>query len=362
MKRRWLPDWVTSFKDRHGKTRYRFRRKGFRQHCFVHAPGTPEFMAEYQSCLDGIAAEPVRPGADRFTPGSFDDLISRWYVSGEFEKIRDRTKTVYRNDIERWRRRYGSAMVCDLSPKHVVAMMAERLPHKTSANNLRKRLGQLMQFAISIELATSNPVRAVKPYEIEGDGHHSWTDDEIAQYEARHPLGTQARLMFDLLLWTGQRRGDVRTLGPVHVKGNRLEFYQEKRKGKKALSIPIMAPLAESILATPTGKFTFLVTRSGTAYGRDSIGNLFAGWCAEAGLTNCSAHGLRKAAARRLAEAGCTNQEIKSWTGHDTDAEVSRYTKAASDKTLSDAAAVRLMANLAERLANNADKSLKTKG
>lgn len=310
-------------------------------------------MIEYRACLDGIAAEPVRAGADRYPPGSFDDLISRFYVSPDFLALRDRTKLVYRNDLERWRSKYGKALVRDLRPSHVEQMLAERLPHKTSANNLRKRLSQLITYAVRLELAASNPVTATKPFEIEGDGHHSWTEEEIAQYEARHAVGTKARLMFDLLLWTGQRRGDVRTLGPVHVKGNRLEFYQEKRKGKKFLSIPIMIPLAESILATETGPFCFLVTGKGTPFGRDSIGNYFARWCKEAGLSNCSAHGLRKAAARRLAEAGCSNQEIKSWTGHDTDSEVARYTKAASDKVLSDAAAARLMANLAKKLANS---------
>jgi integrase len=44
------------------------------------------------------------------------------------------------------------------------------------------------------------------------------------------------------------------------------------------------------------------------------------------GLT---AHGLRKAAARRLAEAGCTALQIAAITGHKTLKEVSRYTAAA---------------------------------
>jgi len=49
-------------------------------------------------------------------------------------------------------------------------------------------------------------------------------------------------------------------------------------------------------------------------------------------LRNCSAHGLRKAAARRLAEAGCTEHEIAAITGHASLREVQRYTKAADQK------------------------------
>ncbi len=68
----------------------------------------------------------------------------------------------------------------------------------------------------------------------------------------------------------------------------------------------------------------------------------------------------RKAAARRFAEAGCSNQEIKAWTGHTTDSEVARYTAAADQRTLSDTAADKLLANLAERLAKDVAKALKS--
>jgi len=53
-----------------------------------------------------------------------------------------------------------------------------------------------------------------------------------------------------------------------------------------------------------------------------------------AGLRHCSAHGLRKAAARRLAEAGCTAHEIAAITGHASLNEVQRYTRAADQQKL----------------------------
>ena len=54
-----------------------------------------------------------------------------------------------------------------------------------------------------------------------------------------------------------------------------------------------------------------------------------------AGLpARCVTHGLRKAAARRLAEAGCSANEIASITGHVTLEEVARYTRAADQKKL----------------------------
>ena len=289
-------------------------------------------------------------------PGSFDDLISRYYRSPDFLDPSDRTREVYRGVIERWRAKYGKAKVRDLEPRHVADMMAKMMPHRTAANMLRKRLRALMQFAIRQGMATNNPVLATKPYKVDSGGFHTWTEDEIERYEAKHPVGTKARLALDLMLWTGQRGGDARVMGPQHIVNKRLIVTQEKTGA--TVSLPILPSLARSIMATKSSALVFLLSAHGKPYSRKSFGQRFRKWCDEAGLSNCSAHGLRKAAARRFAEAGCSNQQIKSWTGHTTDSEVARYTAAADQQALSDSAAEMLMANLAQRLAIESNNPL----
>lgn len=357
MSKRWLPNWVSEYHDRHGKARYRFRRKGYAQYLFKNAPGTEGFRQEYEACKSGIAAERIDPGMDRIVPGTFNDLIARYYRSPEFLDPGARTQVVYRGVIERWRPKYGNAKVRDLQARHIADMMAEMLPHRTAANMLRKRLRALMDFAIRQGMAQSNPVAATKPYRIESEGFHTWSEDEIAQYQDRHPIGTKARLALDLMLWTGQRGGDARIMGPAHVSNSRIRITQEKTGA--TVSLPILAPLAASILAVKSGALVYLISEHGKPYSRKGFGNKFRQWCDEAGLPQCSAHGLRKAAARRFAEAGCSNQQIKAWTGHTTDSEVSRYTAAADQVTMADAAAVKLMANLQQGLANESSKALK---
>lgn len=356
MRKRWLPKWVSDYKDRHGKPRYRFRRKGYAQYLFQHAPGTEGFRQEYKACIDGIAAEAIQPGSDRIVPGTFDDLISRYYRSPDFLDPSDRTREVYRGVIERWRVKYGKAVVRDLQARHVEQMMAEMMPHRTAANMLRKRLRALMQFAIRQNMATTNPVAATKPYKVDSEGFHTWSEEEISRYEERHPIGTKARLALDLMLWTGQRGGDARVMGPGNIRNKRLVITQEKTGA--TVSLPILPALAQSILAVKSGALVFLISEHGKPYSRKGFGNKIRQWCDEAGLPQCSAHGLRKSAARRFAEAGCSNQQIKSWTGHTTDSEVARYTAAADQQALSDAAAELLMANLAQRLANDDNNPL----
>jgi integrase len=173
-------------------------------------------------------------------------------------------------------------------------------------------------------------------------------------------MGRKRTFAFDLMLWTGQRGGDARVMGPQHVRNKRLIVTQEKTGA--TVSLPILAPLAQLIMAVRSSAMVFLLSEHGKPFSRKGFGNKFRQWCDEAGLPHCSAHGLRKAAARRFAEAGCSNQQIKAWTGHTTDSEVSRYTAAADQALLSNAAAELLMANLRDRLANGAHNSLEGNG
>ncbi|MCC5967754.1 MAG: tyrosine-type recombinase/integrase [Natronohydrobacter sp.] len=93
---------------------------------------------------------------------------------------------------------------------------------------------------------------------------------------------------------------------------------------------------------TPMSNLMFLMTEYGKPFSVNGFGNWMRKRCDEAGLPNCTSHGLRKACARRLAEVGCSNQEIKAITGHETEAEVTRYTKAADQKIMAKNAMVRL--------------------
>ncbi|TDJ63713.1 MAG: integrase, partial [Proteobacteria bacterium] len=166
------------------------------------------------------------------------------------------------------------------------------------------------------------------------DGFHAWTHEEIAQFEAKYDIGTKERLAFSLLLFTAQRRSDIVEMGRQHVKDGWMTVIQQKT-GKR-IEIPVLDELQRIIDASKTGDLTYLVTKYGKAYDKDGFGNWFRDKCDEAGLPQCSAHGLRKAAASHLADIGCTVHEIMSITGHNTITGVQPYTKAAQQKQLAE--------------------------
>jgi integrase len=87
-----------------------------------------------------------------------------------------------------------------------------------------------------------------------------------------------------------------------------------------------------------TGAKTYLLNGLGNPFTKAGLGNKMREWCDDAGLPQCSAHGLRKAAARRAAELGASNQELKAVGGWTTDQQVSVYTEAASRKKMAKSA------------------------
>ena len=144
-------------------------------------------------------------------------------------------------------------------------------------------------------------------------------------------METRAGLALALLLYTGQRRSDAVRIGQQHVKGGRILVRQQKTG--RALAIPMHPELARALAAAPKTNMTFLTTEHGASFSAAGFGNWFRRVCDAAGLSGCSAHGLRHAAGRRLAEAGCTEHEIAATLGMSLRM-VARYTAAASQEHL----------------------------
>ncbi|MET4130278.1 tyrosine-type recombinase/integrase [Roseovarius sp. MBR-6] len=136
------------------------------------------------------------------------------------------------------------------------------------------------------------------------------------------------------------------------------------------VSIIIHPDLAEVLADLPDDR-PFLATVYGKPRSPNGLGNAMRNWCDAANLSLCTSHGLRKACARRLAEASATPHEIGAVTGHKTLAEVQRYTQDAFREGLADSAMGKLMArpngeqtvvNLPNRFTTNSPKSLKKGG
>jgi integrase len=336
---------VNGFIDRHGKARFYFRKAGFKKVALPGLPWSPDFMAAYQAALAG---QPAAIGAARVLPGSVHALAISYYNSLEYLAMKPSSRRVRRNIIEKFCRetdangqRNGDKRAALLRREHIVRFMGVRASKPESANGLRKALRALMQHAVAINMRRDDPTQGIRPIAAASKcGFHTWDEVEIAQFETKHPVGSKSRLAFALGLFTGQARQDVVAMGPQHVRDEILSWTRKKTAHSTAIElfIPVLPELRAILNATSSGHLTFLTTAFGKPFTVAGFGNWFRDQCNAAGLPHCTFHGLRKAAARRLAEHGCTSHEIAAITGHATLKEIERYTKAASRKRLAESA------------------------
>jgi integrase len=327
---KYVHQWVDK-RDGGAKGRFYFRRFGKRMP-LPGLPGSAEFMASYQLALaDQLLPAPI--GINRSKAGSIGALIAAYYSSVQFQSLAEGTQQTYRLILERFRREHGDKPVTLLTRQHVKAMLAAKVKRPAAGNHWLRLMKMLMAFAVEEGWRKDDPSIGVERIKTRSDGFHTWSEAEIATFEAHHPMGSKARLAFALLLYTAQRRSDVVKMGRQHVRGDVVQVRQQKTG--KPLAIPLHPDLAAIIAATPSQHLTYLVTAYGKPFTAAGFGGWFREQCDAANLPkHCSAHGLRKAACRRLAEAGCSANVIASISGHTTLREVERYTKAADQERM----------------------------
>ena len=356
---------VKAYRDRHGRMRYYFRRKGAPATALPGKPGSPEFVLAWQQA----AAKAPAPVNRRSLPGSINAVVEAYYQDEGFKALADGTRAAHRRVLEHVRSwphptlgEYGKVLLRDIEKGHVAVMLAGLKPF--ARNNWLKTLRGFFKFAVGLEVIKADPSAEIdKTPRSEGGHFHTATEDEIRAYETRWPVGTMARLAFALQLYTGQRRSDVIRIGSQHfdrsVTGREFIRVVVQKTGMKKrdeeLRIPVHPELRRIIDATPSrGDLVFLVKQSGEPFATaNAFGERSRKWFDAAGLPDVSSHGLRKAMCRRLAEAGCSATEIMGITGHKNLAEVELYVKDANRHLMGEAAMDKLIANGPETPVSN---------
>lgn len=341
-RKRALDKHVTASVDRHGKERFRFRRGAL--DFYISPPGSKDYREQYRKAMEGFA--PAK--ATNVKPRSVEDLVQRFYRSPRFNKGGDAWRATVRAVLEPFREEFADDKVENFDFEHIEVIIGRAVKQEVTAKGRKKggtfaatrlhdQLKRLFAYAVRLKWITANPVsEAELPANHVVKGFHSWTEAELAKFQAKHPIGTKARLAMEIALWTGLRRADVARLGPQHIIGGRV--VTTANKTMKAVNVIAAEPLLEALAATPTGETTFLVTDYGKPFSAAGFGNWFKDRCNEAGLPHCSIHGLRKGLLRRAADLGASQQQLKAlgqWSG---DSEVSVYVADADQKMLADSA------------------------
>ena len=326
-----LPRYVNGYKDRHGRPRYYYRRVGSDRICLPGLPWSPEFMAAYAAAHAGYRQpDAATIVACRTTgAGSINTALNLYFKNTAFtDALAPTTRTARRNLLERFGAECGDLSLKGLKQPNVQRYINTLKPsvQRTMAQALRG----FLDFCIDNEHIRNNVAGDISRARHVTKGFRPWTEDDYAQFCETFPIGTTARLAVQLYINFGVRKSDVIRIGPRHIKNGKLANFLPK-KGERTngnrINIPLLPETQEIIKATAlTGTETFLVTERGKPFTEDGFGNRMRQWCDQAGLPECSSHGLRKLFLTRHANVEGTDvRDLQALSGHKNLTELQVY-------------------------------------
>lgn len=291
--------------------------------------GAPEFKAAYEAAITGNPRQAKGPEA-----GSLAWLLARYRETTAWGVLSPATRRQRDNIFVRVLAESGHKPFARITAEHVTAGRDRRAKTPSQARNFLDAMRGLFRWAYKAKHVRVDPTASVdNPARRTGGGFRAWTEEDVAAYEARWPAGARQRVWLDVLLYTGLRRGDAVRLGRQHVRNGVATIRTEKSQGGVEVTLPILSVLAETLAAGPCGELTFICGASGKPLTKESFGNEFKAACRLAGVPG-SAHGVRKIAATRAANAGATVAQLEAIFGWQGGTMASLYTRTANRRRL----------------------------
>ncbi len=306
--------------------------------------GTPEFDIEYRAALAGT---PTRKGAPSCS--SLEWLLARYRETGAWTELSNATRRQRDNIFAGVISTAGHEPYARITTAIIEAGKERRAETPHQARNFLDAMRGLFRWAHKAKLVKVDPTAGVSnPPRKKTDGFIPWTEAHMTAYEARWPIGTRQRVWLDVLAYTGLRRGDVVRIGRQHVRNGVATMKTEKGRFTVEVSLPILPILQATLDAGPCGDLTFVVGANGRPLTKESFGNEFKAACKAAGVPG-SAHGVRKIAATRAADAGATEAELMAIFGWTDPKMAALYTRTANRKRLAAQAMGKLKRNIYSR-------------
>ncbi len=291
--------------------------------------GSPEFDVEYQAAIAGV---PARQSNQHPATGSLAWLVERYRETTAWTNLSLATRRQRENILRHVLESAGAKPYAHINTTTIEAGRDRRADTPAQARHFIDTMRGLFRWAARARHVRADPTLGVAyPKLKKGDGFRPWTEDDVIAYEARWPIGTRQRVWLDVLAFTGLRRGDAVRFGRQHVR-NGIGTIKTEKTGTE-VTLPILPVLAKTLAAGPCGDLTFIAGESGRPLTKELFGNLFRKACRKAGVPG-SAHGVRKIAATRAANAGASVAQLEAIFGWQGGRMASLYTRSADRRRL----------------------------
>lgn len=292
--------------------------------------GSPEFDGEYQAAITGQT--PAKKGVP--VHGTLAWLLARYRETTAWAALSAATRRQRENIFVHVLDTAGGMPYVQITAAAILAGRERRAATPAQARNFLDAMRGLFRWAAKAKHVRIDPtLGAENPPRRKGDGFTPWTEEHVAAYERRWPLGTRQRVWLDVLLYTGLRRGDAVRFGRQHVRDGIGSIKTEKSGFTIEVTLPILPVLAQTLGAGPCGDLTFIAGARGGPLTKEAFGTDFKAACKAAGVPG-SAHGVRKIAATRAANSGATVAQLEAIFGWSGGTMASLYTRKADRKRL----------------------------
>lgn len=316
------------FKTIKGREYIYFRKGKFRRRLPADAD-TEDFSREYWACRNGMRNTPAKT--------TWNALIISYYKSPGFKAKSLGTRQNYQRHCEVIREKNGDKDMRTFRRKHALAARDALQDSWSKANERVAVLSILCKHAVDLEWIERNPVVDIE--KLTGGEYKPWPETKLRAYENCCANGSlnMARTIYELGIGTGQRIGDCVKMTWEDFDGEFMAVVQDKTKAKIWVYCPTRL---QAYLATLPKKGKYIIAKNLTQpvdkrtvqkaveEVREKIG-------AMEGDNRLVPHGWRYTAAVQLAEAGCSDSEIQSVTGHKTLDMVQKYRAQANQKATS---------------------------
>lgn len=306
--------------------------------------GSPEFNTAYDEAING--KRPQKPGTIK--EGTLQWVLDLYRESKAWRDLSLATRRQRENIFKPVLKTAGPLSIKFIDAQAIDEGIERRKPNQ--ARHFVDAMRGFFKWAVSKNLATIDPTTGYKVSKPKSEGFPAWTEEDATKFRERWPLGTRERVMFEVFSCTGLRRGDAAKLGRQHMTTGIIVVDTEKTGTR--VEIPILDDLADAIKAGPVGDLAIIATKAGGYFIKEGLGNEFSDACRKAGIRK-SAHGLRKLAATRLANAGATVAQLEAIFGWVGGRMASHYTRTADRRKLAEEGMKKLRQKGGRRVQNN---------
>ena len=317
-----LPPYVRVKRGGSGKIYLYFERRGVRTK--LPAFDDPDFWVEYARAGRGLPQSP--------TTKNWRALVAAYKASERYSKLSPRTRKDYEPAIVFLTDAWGDADPRKLKRSNVIAVMHENAENTRKANDFKVVVSRCLDTAIDMDWMTHNVAKTISHLKPKTTlNRQPWPQDLIDKFREEAPIGTRARLIFELCLGTGQRISDVLSLRWSDIRDEGVHLVQ--RKTGRALVIPYTATLRDTLAQHGRNEWFIVAGTNGKPVSYRAANDAIMRVRKCIGAEAYDIHGLRHTAASELAEAGCSDDLIKAVTGHHSTAMVRRYSDAARQRS-----------------------------